>query len=134
MPGAQVSRQGDALEVTFDHGLFASGSAELAPDATDSLLALAQQLRPQAAKLWVRVTGHTDNVPVAQPFTYPDNVSLGMARAVAVVEFFRSQGDLPYVILSARSVDAIHPLGNNMTAAGRARNRTVVIAITRRTQ
>ena len=134
VPGTHVSTEGDALEVTFDHGLFASGSAELSPDATDSLLRLAQQLQPQADELWVRVTGHTDDVPIARPFTYPDNVSLGMARAVAVVEFFRSRGGLPYVILSARSVDAIHPLGSNRTAAGRARNRTVVIAITRRTQ
>jgi chemotaxis protein MotB len=82
----------------------------------------------------VLVTGHTDDVPVTQPFAYPDNVSLGMARAVAVVEFFRSQGGLPYVILSARSVDARNPLGSNTTAAGRARNRTVVIAVTRRGQ
>ena len=134
VPGARVTTQGDALEVTFDHGLFTSGSGQLTPSASRSLLALAQQLRPHASRLWVLVTGHTDDVPVTQPFAYPDNVSLGMARAVAVVEFFRSQGGLPYVILSARSVDARNPLGSNTTAAGRARNRTVVIAVTRRGQ
>ncbi|MEX0885366.1 MAG: OmpA family protein [Phycisphaeraceae bacterium] len=78
-------------DLTFD-----LGSAEVRAGARDSLRRLAQILDSSAAAPYeVRVVGHTDNVPIANPATlerHPTNWHLSAHRAIAVKDALNEAG------------------------------------------
>jgi chemotaxis protein MotB len=118
-----------AAVLTFEQGLFASDGTDISGPGQTVLLWLGDRLETHTQDLLVRVIGHTDSRPIRGPGRYVDNVELGMARAIAVINFLRRKAGVPYVLLSAATVGATKPLASNATERGRARNRTVVIEI-----
>jgi len=132
--GADVTRADTAVVVTPEEGLFDSASTEISGDGREMLRSLAGELRGRTDGLYVLVVGHTDSQPMQPYASYADNVALGMARAVAVVDFLRLQTGMPYKIFVAATADGSQPLDTNETEAGRARNRTVVIKVTKALQ
>jgi chemotaxis protein MotB len=105
--------------------LFASGQAELLPEAAPLLDRLARMFRKFPAA--VRVEGHTDDIPI-QSGRFPSNWELSATRAVAVARYFQGTG-LPPERLSATGYGEFQPVADNATPEGRAANRRVEILL-----
>ena len=107
--------------------LFDSGDATLSPHALQLLGKVAAILREQ--KNAVRVEGFTDNVPI-HTLRYPSNWELSSARAAAVVQLFTTDG-IDASRLVAAGYGENQPVGPNDTPEDRAKNRRVVLMISR---
>ena len=128
VPGAAVKEEQDLLIVTFNSGLFSKGT-RLTPDARAKLTTLGKQLEEYVGQVTVSVVGHTDNNPVPPGSAYRDNLALGYARALAVVEHLVSAAGLPasmFVVSSPGEASSPFP---NDTRENRSRNQTVVIKV-----
>ncbi|MFK8016162.1 MAG: OmpA family protein [Gammaproteobacteria bacterium] len=81
--------------------------------------------------LTVRVTGHTDNVPIAahNRTEFANNQVLSQARAKAVARFIGETLGLSPDRVSYVGVGADRPVADNATASGRARNRRVEVML-----
>ncbi len=122
----EVRRNGLWLEVEINTSiLFPSGSTRLSPQAVPVLRELAKILRRFPNR--VHVEGYTDNVPIRTK-TFPSNWELSAARAARVVRILAQYG-----IAGSRMVAIGHgenrPKASNDTAAGRSRNRRVLVNI-----
>ncbi len=126
--GFGVVTQQETLVVTFSNGLFQSG-ALLTQDAQQALSKLAGHLKAHATNMTVRVIGCTDNTAVQEGWIFPDNESLGMARAVAVVDHFRTRDGLPTDMFIMQSVGGAWTPYPNDTLENQFRNRTAVIRL-----
>lgn len=73
----------------------------------------------------IRVEGHTDTVPINSA-KFPSNWELSASRAVSVARYFQGMG-LPPDRIAATGMGEFHPLGDNSTNEGRAKNRRVEI-------
>jgi chemotaxis protein MotB len=106
--------------------LFASGSAELSPDADPVLTKLAEVVR-ELPDNPIYVEGHTDNVPI-QTREFPSNWELSAARAASVVRRLIQYGVNP-ARMAAVGFGEHHPVADNSTEVGRYRNRRVVLVL-----
>lgn len=113
--------------VLADAILFHSGHARLDPRAESVLAAVADQLKTLANP--IAIEGHTDNVPI-KGGRYSSNWELSMARAYSVLRFFEKQGIAPQR-LSAIGYGQYHPIADNSTPEGRAKNRRIEIDLLR---
>ena len=77
----------------------------------------------------IQVEGYTDNTPVASE-RYPTNWELSSARAASVVRILADNGINP-TRMSAVGYGEFQPLTENETPSGRAKNRRVVLMISR---
>lgn len=109
-------------EVCFD-----SGSAVILPQFKKLLDELAGVV--DKTNLHFEVGGHTDNVPVREGGAFTSNYDLSTKRAVAVVEYWRTQKHIAAEKLSAAGYADGVPLASNDTEEGRARNRRVEFKI-----
>lgn len=107
--------------------LFTSGKAEPGIEADALLEALAEILRPYENP--VHVEGFTDNQPV-QGGEFASNWELSAARSAAVVRALAHYGVDP-VRMAAVGYGEYKPVVSNLTARGRAKNRRVVIIVSR---
>lgn len=107
--------------------LFASGDAELSIPAMEILGEIAAALYPHDNA--VRVEGFTDNLPI-NTRQFPSNWELSSARASAVVRLFVEEGIVPQR-LSAVGYGEHRPVADNASAEGRARNRRVILKVSR---
>lgn len=80
----------------------------------------------------VQVEGFTDNLPISTP-QYPTNWELSAARAASIVRMMVMDGVAPGR-LAAVGYGEFQPVADNATAEGRARNRRVVLIISRNTE
>lgn len=123
IPGAEVERVGEGILVTFDSGiLFDYDSATVKPAARENLRNLAASLQKYPDTNVVLV-GHTD-ADGADAY----NQGLSERRAAAAAAVLSSQG------VSRSRIDAtgrgeVEPVGSNDSAAGKAQNRRVEVAI-----
>jgi type VI secretion system protein ImpK len=131
VPGVSARNGDDGIRLQFERGLFESGSAKPTPEAMKTLLMLGRQLEPHTRFISVAVIGHTDNVFSPAGGKYRDNAALALARAVAVVEFLRTKTQLDGGVLSASGPGESAAPYTNDTADDRARNRTVVVWISK---
>lgn len=123
LPDARVSRVGEGIAVTFDNGiLFPFDSAELLPDARQSLRRLGDQLQDEA-RTDVMIVGHTD----AQG-SDDYNQRLSERRARSAAAYLADQG-VSSSRLRATGRGEREPIDSNATEAGRQQNRRVEIAI-----
>lgn len=126
----QLSVRGNELwiEITLNSSLlFPSGDA-LPNDAAFTIIdKVAGILAPYRNP--VHVEGFTDNVPIHNA-QYPTNWELSAARAASIVRLLAQDGVAPSR-LAAVGYGEFQPLADNATAEGRARNRRVVLVISR---
>jgi len=108
-----------------DTVLFASGQADLTPQAQDLLDQIAGVLR--GVTYPIQVNGFTDDRPINTP-QFHSNWALSAARAVSVVEMFIAQGVPPEQLVAA-GYGQYHPVATNATAQGRAANRRVSVVV-----
>lgn len=121
--GAEVVRWGDNLTIDLPGGVtFATDSAQINPKFNDVLDRIAATLVDYNQTV-VQVAGHTDSTG-----SHAYNMQLSQKRADSVKTHLTSRG------VTAQRLQAVgagpdHPVGDNATAEGRARNRRVEITI-----
>ena len=125
---ADVQREDDKVIITVGAGgAFASGSADLTPAAIDIMNRIAKV--NAAGKSEIKVSGHTDDVPLIFGSNYRDNWDLAAARSASVVQAFAANGTISEERLEAISYGESRPVEPNDTAGGRAKNRRIEIEI-----
>ena len=125
---ADVQREDDKVIITVGAGgAFASGSADLTPAAIDIMDRIAEV--NAAGKSAIKVSGHTDDVPLIFGSNYRDNWDLAAARSASVVQAFAVNGTISEDRLEAISYGESRPVEPNDTAEGRAKNRRIEIEI-----
>ncbi|OGP53587.1 MAG: hypothetical protein A2Y65_03140 [Deltaproteobacteria bacterium RBG_13_52_11] len=112
---------------------FDSGSAELKPGGKELLKKFGRIVKGLSDK-WIRVEGHTDNVPIAKPLqpTYPTNWELSAARAITVVRFLQDSAGVPPKMLMAAAFGQYEPIAPNDTPANKQKNRRIEIVLQQR--
>jgi chemotaxis protein MotB len=105
-------------------GFFNSGSAEVRPQAIDTLNAIAAVLPHQA----MRVEGHTDDIPI-HTAQFATNWELSTARAADITRLLIAQHAVDPTEISATGYAEYHPIATNATEDGRQQNRRVDIIL-----
>ena len=125
---ADVQREDDKVIITVGAGgAFASGSANLTPEAIEIMNRIAEV--NAAGKSKIKVSGHTADVPLIFGSNYRDNWDLAAARSASVVQAFAANGTISEERLEAISYGESRPVEPNDTPDGRAKNRRIEIEI-----
>ena len=123
-----VEREGDKVIITVGAGgAFASGSAQLTPQAIEIMNRIANVNAQGTSD--IKVSGHTDDVPLIFGSNYRDNWDLAAARSASVVQAFAANGTISEDRLEAISYGESRPVESNDSAEGRAKNRRIEIEI-----
>lgn len=121
--GAEVSRVGEGIAVTFASGiLFPTNSSDMLSAGRDNLRQLAQSLQRYPGTE-VLIVGHTDNVG-----TDSYNMTLSQRRADSAKSYLVSMG-IPADRIRTAGRGEVEPIASNETEAGRQQNRRVEVAI-----
>jgi len=128
--GVETAIVGQELTVTLPETiLFESGKANLKAASKRVLEKIVAVLNKDYPSDKIRVEGHTDNVPINKSKKdWQDNWDLSCNRSMAVTRFLAQKGVNPKR-LSAAGYSFYKPVASNDTAAGRAKNRRVVIVV-----
>jgi peptidoglycan-associated lipoprotein len=124
---AEKAMKGKLLyEVTLsnDKVSFAFNASELTPDARAIVDELAQKIKADNRGLWLEIEGYTDSA--GDPAF---NKALGLKRAEAVRDYLFQAHGIPLHRISVYSFGEEHPVSDNDTRDGRARNRRVVVKV-----
>jgi type VI secretion system protein ImpK len=113
-----------AVITLLSDGIFASGRATVQPGDVPLIRRIGAALDGTADR--VIVVGHTDDRPPLA--SGQSNWQLSLARASSVVDLLREEAGAPERFL-AQGRGALDPIATNDSAAGRARNRRVVITV-----
>lgn len=125
---ARVREEDDWLIIELNSGLlFPSGSANTNNSARVILQEISKIINP--INNFLRIRGYTDNIPIANEL-FASNWELSVARATSVLRLLESLGTPPQRMV-IEGYGQYAPAADNSTAAGRAANRKVEIAISR---
>jgi len=105
--------------------LFDSGSATLKPSVYPLLDKVADFLKTSNYRAFI--DGHTDNIKPGPQSLYPDNETLSLARAMAVLNYLVDKCHVPPSKLAVGGYGDLLPIADNSTPHGRALNRRVEI-------
>lgn len=123
LEGAQVSRVGEGIAVTFDSGiLFPFDSADLTSEARSNLRKLADSLEAET-RTDVMIVGHTDS---DGSDSYNQELSERRGRSA---EDYLSSLRVASSRLVSRGRGEAEPIASNGTEEGRRQNRRVEVAI-----
>lgn len=128
----RLSESGGRLRVDLvDKILFDSGEAQISKRG-EGVLGRVGAVLAQIDDKQIQVSGHTDNHPVGEKLTaqFPTNWELSAARAITVVRFLTEKTGVPPERLVASGYGEFHPIANNKSHSGRARNRRIEILLT----
>lgn len=124
----EIRANQDWIEIDMRSGLlFESGSDVLGNPALPVLEEIASQL--QNSENLMRIRGYTDNQMINTE-RFPSNWELASARAVAVVRKLQQAGIGPDR-MAVEGFGEFNPIASNDFEEGRARNRRVVLAVSR---
>jgi chemotaxis protein MotB len=129
---ASIEAYREKLKVSFiDKILFGFSQVRISARGKAALGRLAEALS-KVPEGKISIVGHADNVPVAPKFKFrfPSNWELSSARAGAVARYLLNQADLDPARIEVVGLSRYHPVADNDTQAGRAKNRRVEIIIT----
>ena len=125
---AQLQIDGDWLEIELNSGLlFPSGSSSATLSA-DAILTVIYAVIGQASN-FIRVRGYTDNQVINNEI-YSSNWELSVFRATAILRVLEKLGLNP-ARMAIEGYGQYYPSADNLTAEGRAKNRKVVVAISK---
>jgi len=122
--------QGKLTVNILDRILFDSGEAVLKPEG-EKLLHKIGGILNQYPQRQIHVIGHTDNVPIRSgpKARFATNWELSTARAVAAVRYLCEKAGADARRLGAVGYGEFHPIADNSTAEGRARNRRIALVV-----
>ncbi|MGE8409732.1 MAG: flagellar motor protein MotD [Pseudomonas sp.] len=126
----QMTVRGNELWVEIELNsalLFGSGDAMPSDVAFNIIEKVANILKPFANP--VHVEGFTDDLPI-RTAQYPTNWELSSARAASIVRLLAMEGVNPARMASV-GYGEFQPIASNTTTDGRAKNRRVVLVISR---
>ncbi|NWA00948.1 flagellar motor protein MotD [Pseudomonas gingeri] len=126
----QMTVRGNELwvEIELNSGLlFGSGDALPSDKAFDIIAKVSKILKPFDNP--IHVEGFTDDQPI-RTTQYPTNWELSSARSSSIVRMMAMEGVNPQRMASV-GYGEFQPVANNATAEGRARNRRVVLVVSR---
>lgn len=125
---AQLQIDGDWLEIELNSGLlFPSGSSSPTNAAKDILQVIYQVIAD--ASNYIRVRGYTDNQAIETEI-FSSNWELSVFRATAILRILEELTVNP-ARMAIEGYGQYYPNADNSTATGRAKNRRVVIAISK---
>lgn len=110
--------------------LFRPGGVSLRPSGKEFIKLIAQ-LFMKSPTAHIRISGHTDNVPIHSR-RYQSNWELSCARATSVMRYLIDECGINPKILSSIGYGPYKPVMSNETEEGRAKNRRVEIEIIQR--
>ncbi len=125
---AKLQIDGDWLEIELNSGLlFPSGSAS----PTNSAKAIMSAIYDVIGDIsnFVRIRGYTDNQPIDTEI-FSSNWELSVARATAILTLLEGMNMNP-ARMAIEGYGEYYPIADNNSADGRAKNRRVVIAISK---
>lgn len=122
--------QGKLTVNILDRIMFDSGEAVLKPEGEGVLKQIATVLA-QFPNRQIHVIGHTDNVPIRAGLRnkFSSNWELSTARATAAVRFLTEKAGVDPRRLGAVGYGEFHPIADNATAEGRAKNRRIALVV-----
>ena len=121
------------VETVEDKVIVTVGAGGAFPSGTANLTTAARNIIANIAKVnskgnsTIKVTGHTDNVPLLFGSQYRDNWDLAAARAASVVQNLEESNKISSNRLIATSKGETQPIANNNSSAGRSKNRRIEI-------
>ena len=121
------------VETIEDKVIVTVGAGGAFPSGTANLTTAARNIIANIAKVnskgnsTIKVTGHTDNVPLLFGSQYRDNWDLAAARAASVVQNLEESNKISSSRLIATSKGETQPIANNNSSAGRSKNRRIEI-------
>ena len=124
--GFSLEARGLVLTIVTDQVLFQRGQADLQPSGLAILDVVADALTTITNR--ISIEGHTDSRPISTT-RFPSNWELSTARATSVLRYLIDHHGLSPSRLSAAGYADTHPIGDNATVEGSARNRRVEIVI-----
>jgi chemotaxis protein MotB len=110
------------------HVLFDTARAELRPEASDVLSALASLLVDIPDK-YIEVRGHTDSRPLSSNRLFKDNYDLAYHRAKNVMLYLSREGAIPEREFEVVACGSSQPIASNETDEGMRANRRVEIKV-----
>lgn len=125
-----VQQSGDQITIHLaDHLLFESGQDHLKPAGAEVLRKVGGILHTVPDR-HIRITGHTDNVPIGGKLIerFPTNTVLSRTRATHAREALE-QGGAVSDHITAEGYGESRPLASNATEDGRRKNRRVEIVV-----
>ncbi|HUL32637.1 MAG TPA: OmpA family protein [Candidatus Eisenbacteria bacterium] len=123
----EVKPRKEGLVVSLrEMGFYDSGSAAMRASSMQAIDRLANVIGPRTENL--RIEGHTDNIPIHNS-RFSSNWELSTARATELVRLFITRYHIDPQRLAAAGFAQYHPVDDNDTPEGRARNRRVDIVI-----
>jgi chemotaxis protein MotB len=122
--------QGKLTVNILDRIMFDSGEADLKMEGEKILQKIAGILA-QYPQRQIHVIGHTDNVPIraSARSRFPSNWELSTARATAAVRFLGEKAGVDPRRLGAVGYGEFHPIADNATPEGRAKNRRIALVV-----
>ncbi len=124
----KLHSSGDWLEIELSSGLlFASGSSA-ASDSAKVILAEIFHVISDSNN-YIRVRGYTDNQVIRNEI-FSSNWELSVFRATAILKELETLG-ITAARMAIEGYGQYYPSADNLSAAGRSKNRRVVIAISK---
>ena len=122
--------QGRLTVNILDRILFDSGEAAVKSEGEKVLQQIATVLA-QFPKRQINVVGHTDNIPIraGSRGQYATNWELSTARATAALRMLSERAGVDPRRLAAVGYGEFHPLADNSTPEGRAKNRRIALVV-----
>jgi chemotaxis protein MotB len=105
--------------------LFNKDSVELSERARETLAAFCRVMAQ--TKIPIYIEGHTDNLPTT--LEWEDNWDISTDRALAVLDFFITEGGIDKAGLAAYGYAGYRPMVANNTPANRAKNNRVDLVL-----
>ena len=125
---AQLQVDGDWLEIELNSGLlFPSGSSSPTNAARDILSVIYQVIATSSN--YIRIRGYTDDQPIETEI-FSSNWELSVFRATAILRVLEELTLNP-ARMAIEGYGQYYPNADNKTAQGRAKNRRVVVAISK---
>jgi len=125
---AQLQIDGDWLEIELNSGLlFPSGSSSATNSATN-ILSVIYDVIGEVSN-FIRVRGYTDNQAINTEI-FSSNWELSVYRATSILRVLEDLGMSP-ARMAIEGYGQYYPTADNSTTEGRAKNRKVVVAISK---
>ncbi len=133
LEGIDITGTDDQLKIILPgKKLFPPGSVEISKEGKELLRQLGNILK-RLKNRRILIEGHTDNSRISGTLKkkYPTNWELSAARAVKVVRFLIEEVGIDPKRIAAIAYGEYHPIADNSTSEGRAKNRRIVVTLLR---
>ncbi|WP_019421150.1 flagellar motor protein MotB [Paenibacillus sp. OSY-SE] len=119
------------LKITIkDSALYDSGKASLKKDSKQLALTIGDMLK-QYQGYEIVISGHTDNRPIRNS-RFESNWDLSSARALSFMKVVLERSSIDPKLFKAVGMGEYHPVADNATEEGKAKNRRVEVSVLRK--